>query len=216
MHTTHTCSFRPIRGASLLLLFIAQLATPGSSSAFADEPPGRMDAGVLFRFMPTGWIRASEHSPPDIRALPALGGALFFDYSLNPFLSIGASPELTLNVIPKVQGGYPVSALIAGSLRFRAQYPRWRHVVPYVLFSPGYSVISSYKKAGPGCACSDYVDNGDSHGFMLAGYGGLRVWITPHHSIAAEMGYVHGFQTDATRTYAPAYLSVALGWQVAL
>jgi hypothetical protein len=197
-------------------LLIAQIATPGSSSAFADESGGRMDLGVLFRFMPTGWIRASEHSPPDIRALPALGGALFFDYSLNPFFSIGASPEITLNVIPKVQGSYPVSALIAGSLRFKAQYPRWRHVVPYVLLAPGYSVISSYEKAGPGCACSDYVENGDSHGFMLAGYGGLRVRITPRHAVAAEMGYVHGFQTEGARTYAPAYLSVALGWQVAL
>ncbi len=216
MRTSHTCSSRPIRGASFFLLLIAQLASPGSSSAFADEPGGRMDVGVLFRFMPTGWIRASEHSPPDIRALPALGGALFFDYSLNPFLSIGASPELTLNVIPKVQGAYPVSALMAGSLRFKAQYPRWGHVVPYVLFAPGYSVISSYEKAGPGCACSDYVENGDSHGFMLAGYGGLRVRISPRHAVAAEMGYVHGFQTEAARTYAPAYLSVALGWQVAL
>ena len=214
MNTSHTSSSRATRGAFLLLLLIAQLAMPGSS-AFADEPIARVDLGVLFRFMPTGWIRASEHSPPDIRALPALGGALFVDYSLNAFFSIGFSPELTLNVIPKVQGGYPVSALMAGSLRFKAQYPGWRRAVPYLLLAPGYSFISSYEDAG-GCACSDYVQNGDSHGFMLAGYGGVRVRITQRHSVAAEMGYVHGFQAKGARTYAPAYLSVALGWQVTL
>ncbi len=216
MRTTQSRSSRPIRGVFLFLLLVVQMATPCSSMAFTDEAGTRLDLGVLFRFMPTGWIRASEHSPPDIRALPALGGALFLDYSLNPFFSIGASPELTLNVIPKVQGSYPVSASIAGSLRFRAQYPRWRHVVPYVLFAPGYSVISSYENAGPGCACSDYVENGNSHGFMLAGYGGLRVRITSRHAVVAEMGYVHGFQAEGGRTYAPAYLVAALGWQAAL
>lgn len=31
-----------------------------------------------------------------------------------------------------------------------------------------------------------------------------------------EVGYLHGFQRDSERTYAPRYLVLALGWQVAL
>ena len=214
MHTQQTIGCRRKRNLAIFLMVIAQGAVPCPASA-ADGSRAA-DLGVLFRFMPTGWIEASEHSPPDIRAVPALGGALFVDYPLNRFFSVGAMPELTLNVIPKVQGAYPISALAAGSLRLKAQYPGWGRVVPYLVLAPGYSVIWSYNQAGPGCACSDYIDNGDSHGFMLAGYGGLRVLVTPRHAVLAEAGYLHGFQKESTRTYAPAYLVVSLGWQVAL
>ncbi len=212
MSNCQTGGFR--RNLAIFLMVTAQWGV--TFAAYADDGNRRVDVGVLLRFMPTGWMEASEHSPPDIRALPAVGGALFVDYGLNRFFSVGAMPELTLNVIPKVQGAYPISALIAGTLRLKAQYPGWRYVVPYLLFAPGYSVISSYKNAGPRCACPDYVDNGDSRGFMLAGYGGARVMVTPRHAVVGEVGYWHGFQTSSGRTYAPSYVVVALGWQLAL
>jgi len=214
MHNYRTVPSRRRGSPVIFLMVIAQWGAP--SSATADEENRRVDLGLLFRFMPSGWMDASEHSPPDIRTFPAVGSALFVDYGLNRFLSVGAMPELTLNVIPKVQGAYPISALVAGSLRLRAQYPGWRYLVPYLLFAPGYSVISSYNKAGPGCACSDYVANGDSHGFILAGYGGARVVVTPRNAVVGEVGYLHGFQTKSSRTYAPSYIVVALGWQVEL
>ena len=44
------------------------------------------------------------------------------DYRLNRFASVGFMPELTLNVIPKVDD-YPVSAMISGPVRLKAQYP---------------------------------------------------------------------------------------------
>ncbi len=52
----------------IFLMVIAQWGVPFPASA--DDGNRRVDVGVLFRFMPTGWIDASEHSPPDIRALP--------------------------------------------------------------------------------------------------------------------------------------------------
>jgi hypothetical protein len=158
--------------------------------------------------MPTGWFDWSEgFSPSDLGAYPALGGAPFVDYGLNRFFSVGFMPELTLNVIPKLLTGYPVSAMIATSLRLKAQHPGWRFVVPYLLLAPGYSWLSNY---------GGNTSYGDAHGFLLGAYGGLRVPISTHHSVFAEGGYLRGFQKDGDRSYAPSYLVVALGWQASL
>ena len=129
------------------------------------------------------------------------------DYRLNRFASVGFMPELTLNVIPKVDD-YPVSAMISGPVRLKAQYPDWRFVVPYILLAPGYSWLSEYNNTG--------TQSGNSHGFAVGVYGGACVPVTSRHSIFAEAGYVRGFQKDGARTYAPSYLVVALGWQASL
>jgi hypothetical protein len=94
--------------------------------------------------MPTGWfawpgrpISDSHAAGPDPAAYPAVGLAPFLDYRLNRFTSIGFSPELTLNVIPRVVS-YPISVMLASVLRLKVEYPDLHSVVPYVLVAPGY------------------------------------------------------------------------------
>lgn len=221
MQTLLRGSYRWEQNVAFFLTMAIGLWAVPNPKAIAGQDNDRLNVGVLFRFMPAGWMNASELSKPDIRSVPALGGALFVDYSLHRFFSVGAMPELTLNVIPKVLGDYPVSALAGGSLRLKAQYPAWNYVTPYFLFAPGYSIIWSYKQAILTCDCADNIkieniENGDSQGFMLAGYVGLRVMVTPRHAVIAEAGYLHGFQKESGRSYAPSYLVIALGWQTSL
>ena len=192
---------------TLSWLALFTLIGPTSVSA-ADERP--LEIGLGLRFMPTGsfeWTGRPGDHPSNLRAVPALGGSLFVDYRLNPFLSIGFMPELTLNVIPKIDTGYPVSALIAGSLRLKVQCPTWRYVVPYILLAPGYSWLHKYGTT---------IDSGNSHGFLVGAYGGARVPVTTRHSIFSEVGYLRGFQKSGEQDYAPSYLVVALGWQASL
>jgi len=187
-----------------LLLAAVALAVP-TSTAFAEDLELRVDVGLGLRFMPTGsfeWSGRPGH-PSTLNAYPALGGALFVDYRLNRFFSVGFMPELTLNVIPKV-ADYPVSAMIAGSFRMKAQYPELRFVVPYVLIAPGYSWLVKV------------LNDGSSRGFILGAYGGARVPITARQSVFGEAGYMRGFQKNGERSYAPSYLVVALGWQASL
>jgi hypothetical protein len=99
--------------------------TLAASGTLAEEPRGRIDVGLAVRYMPTGWFEWSGRTGATDSALgayPALGGALFVDYRLNPALSIGFMPEFTLNVIPRTTY-YPVSAMTAGSLRVKVEYP---------------------------------------------------------------------------------------------
>jgi hypothetical protein len=187
-----------------------------ASKAFADAAEPGFDVGIALRFMPMGWMNASEHDPHVIRTVPALGGAIWVDYRVNPLFAVGVMPELALNVIPKVLGSYPVSSMTGGSLRFKAQYPGERAFTPYVVLAPGYSVVSSYRHTVVLCDCSDSITHGDSHGFVLAGYAGARLSFNPRHALLVEAGYRHGFQSDGSRTYAPRYLVLGLGWQASL
>jgi hypothetical protein len=160
--------------------------------------------------MPTGWFEWSGRpgaTDSALGAYPALGGALFVDYRLNPALSIGFMPECTLNVIPKTTH-YPVSAMIAGSLRVKVEYPGLRAVAPYVLLAPGYSSMFGYDDAGG--------SSGDAHGFVVSAYAGLRILTGTRHSIFAEGGYLHGFQKNGGARYAPSYVVLSAGWQMSL
>jgi hypothetical protein len=174
------------------------------STVLAEESEHRLEVGIGFRYMPTGWFDWSHH--PGLGAYPALGFAPFVDYRLNRFLSLGFMPELTLNVIPDLPTGYSVSRLIATSIRLKAQYPEWRSAIPYVMLAPGYSWLSRYG-ADPG---------GNAHGFLLGAYGGLRVPVSARNSLFAEGGYLQGFQSDSHGAYAPSYLVFAFGWQASL
>jgi hypothetical protein len=182
-------------------------------TARAQEPQRRIEIGAAARYMPTGWFTSpggpdtpNHAAGPDPRAYPALGLAPFVDYRLNRFVAIGFSPELTLNVIPKVVS-YPVSVMLAGSLRLKAEYPDLRSVVPYALLAPGYSLLIG--------GFTDGYASGDAHGFVASAYAGLRIPIGARHSIFAEGGYMHGFQKDGPRDYAPSYVVLAVGWQMA-
>jgi hypothetical protein len=188
-----------IASATLALAAVAW----GPGRARADQPEQRLEFGVVGRFMPTGWFQWEDHTPSSLRAYPAVGGAPFVDWRLDRFFSVGFMPELTLNVIPKITD-YPISAMLSGSLRLKAQYPEWRHVVPYVLLAPGYSVLFRYGE----------VQGGDGHGFSLGVYGGLRVPVSKRNAILAEGGYLRGFLSDGGQTYAPSYVVIALGWEL--
>jgi hypothetical protein len=177
-----------------------------SSVAQADERG--VDIGIVLRFMPTGWFNWSgraEDPSSRLRAYPALGGAPYVDFRWSRYASVGFMPELTLNVIPKVEH-YPVSALLAGSLRLKLQYPDWHSVVPYLIVAPGYSLIARYESVGAG--------DGSAHGFVAGAYAGLRTQVSSHHALLVEAGYLHGFQKTGGDSYAPAYVVVGLGWQV--
>ena len=164
---------------------------------------------VAGRFMPTGWFEWSggPATGSALGAYPAAGVALFVDYRLNPALSVGFMPELTLNVIPRTMY-YPVSAMVAGSFRVKVEYPGLPVVAPYVLLAPGYSSLFAYNNTGG--------SSGDAQGFVLSAYAGLRVRSGTRHSVFAEGGYQHGFQKNDGRTYAPSYVVLAAGWQMSL
>jgi len=181
-----------------------------ASTAQAQEARGQVEVGLAARFMPTGWFTWSGRpgaTSSDLGAYPALGVAPFIDYRFNRIVSIGFSPELTLNVIPKTSN-YPMSVMAAGSLRLKAEYPGLRTVVPYALLAPGYSFLF-------GC-CTDGGASGDAHGFVASAYLGTRIPMGARHSIFAEVGYLRGFQKDGGRDYAPSYLVLACGWQASL
>jgi len=184
--------------------------TLASAGTLAQEPSRRIEVGLAVRYMPTGWFEWSGRTGATESALgayPALGGALFVDYRLNPAVSIGLMPELTLNVIPRTTY-YPVSAMTAGSLRLKVEYPGLRVLAPYVLLAPGYSSMFAYNNTGG--------SSGDAHGFVLSAYAGLRIPTGTRHSVFAEGGYQHGFQKNDGHSYAPSYLVLSAGWQMSL
>ena len=171
----------------------------------------RVEVGLAARFMPPGWFRWEGRpgaTRSNLGAYPALGGAPFVDYRVNRYVWLGMMPELTLNVIPRTDY-YPVSALLAGSLRLKAEYPALRSLVPYLLLAPGYSAMFTYDNAGG--------SSGDGHGFVASIYAGARMPIGTRHSVLLEVGYMHGFQKRRIggADYAPSYLVVAAGWQMA-
>lgn len=191
-----------------VLVFVA-VAVP-ASTAHAQDAPERVEVGLAFRFMPTGsfdWSGRTPAASSSLGAYPALGAAPFVDYRLNRFASIGFMPEFTMNIIPRVTD-YPISAMIAGSLRAKLQYPGMRFLVPYVVLAPGYSSIFCYENLSN--------TGGTGHGFVLGAYGGARAPIHGRHSLFAEAGYMHGFQKDGGRDFAPSYLVIAAGWQASM
>jgi hypothetical protein len=201
---------REYRLASYRAFVLCVGLTLASSGSLAQEQSRRIDVGLAVRYMPTGWFEWSGRSGATESALgayPALGGALFVDYRLNPALSVGFMPEFTLNVIPRTMY-YPVSAMTAGSLRVKVEYPGLSVLAPYVLFAPGYSSIFAYNNTGG--------SSGDAHGFVLSAYAGLRIPTGTRHSVFAEGGYLHGFQKSDGHRYAPSYVVLAAGWQMSL
>jgi len=199
--------YRLVEYCAIVLGVGLTLATSGT---LAQEPSRRIDVGLAVRYMPTGWFEWSGQpgaTSSDLGAYPGLGAAPFVDYRFNRFVSIGFTPELTLNVIPRALD-YPISVMLAGSLRLKAEYPGLVSAVPYMLVEPGYSFLF-------GC-CTDGAGSGDAHGFVASAYVGTLFPIGTRHSIFVEVGYMRGFQKDGGREYAPSYLVLAAGWQVSL
>jgi|GEM_PF-3086353 len=201
---------RPVvapRGWVFLLVTAGMVVSPVVA---AQEMSRRWDLGIEARYMPTGWFHWSSRpggTSSDLGAYPALGGAPFIDYRLSRVVSIGFMPEIALNVIPRTTN-YPVSAMLAGSLRLKLELPALGPLLPYLVLSPGYSAMFAYDNAG--------ADSGDAHGFVVSGYGGARIPINARHCVLAAVGYMRGFQRSSGHDYAPSYLVLAAGWQVSL
>lgn len=180
-----------------VLLIASTLGAPLRAAASTDDAP--LDVGVAIRAMPVGWFDLADPWNRSFRAFPAFGGSLFLDYTINRYVRVGASPSLTLNIIPN-RSNYLVGTLFSGKARVVVQLPISQYVVPYLLVDGGYSAI--------------FLDGGDTaHGLIASASLGLRVPIR-RHAVFLELGYEHGFQQLEGGAYAPSYGVVSLGWQM--
>ncbi len=184
----------------LLVLLAAGLGIPFRAAA-ASEKDAPLRIGAAIRAMPVGWFELADPWNRSFRAYPAFGGSLFLDYTVHPFVRVGVSPSLTLNVIPN-RSDYAVGTLFSGKARAVVQIPISRFVVPYVLLEAGYSAIFR-----------EEVET--AHGLLASGSLGLRVPIRSH-AVLLELGYEHGFQELGGRAYAPSFCVVSLGWEMGL
>lgn len=160
----------------------------------------RFEVGLRVQFMPIGWFDLADTSHrADFRAYPAFGVAVFGDYRLNPYLSFGVSPEITLNVFPNRADSEVGDRLVLDG-RVQLRYPS-RLFEPYVVVAGGYSrIFRSYK--------------GTAQGPVVAAVLGGRGRLGRGHALIAELGYQKGFEFDSAGDYSPAYLVTGLGWQV--
>jgi hypothetical protein len=164
----------------------------------------RIETGMGLRFMPVGWFDLTDASKREgFRAYPALGIAPFIDYRVHRYVSIGFSPEITLNVIPN-RADYYVGKMFVADARLQARYPNQWHFEPYAIVTGGYSVI--WRAGGAGSA----------KGPTVGGMVGCRVQIGKRHAIFGEVGYQKGFQTADGGAYGPSYVITGAGWQLAL
>jgi hypothetical protein len=190
-----------------VLLGVLALLSPAVHAQNNDGTPGttkesdgaRFETGVALRFLPVGWFDMFDVANRDFRAYPALGFALFVDRRLHRYFSVGASPEVTLNVIPN-RSEYSAGRMVALAARLQAQYPG-RVVEPYAIATAGYSILwreGTSRASGP----------------VVGASLGLRLRFAKRHAVFGELGYQKGFQQVDGRAYAPSYLITGAGWQV--
>jgi hypothetical protein len=115
------------------------------------------------------------------------------------FLSLGVSPELTLNVIPN-RSDYVVGKMLVGDARVQLRYPMQTRFEPYAMLTGGYSVI-----------WRDGVSS--ATGPVLGGAVGCSVSLSRRHALFLEFNYQKGFQTVGGQDYGPSYLIIAAGWR---
>jgi hypothetical protein len=161
--------------------------------------PAHFEAGLVLRFMPIGWFDLADPGDRDFRAYPALGFAPFVDYGLGRYVSVGISPEVTLNVYPN-RAMTPGGHMLTIDARLQARYPGQK-IEPYAIVTGGYSVIW----------LSDVAPaSGPAVGATL----GLRLRVAKRHAMFAELSYQRGFQRTDEGAYSPSYLITGAGWQV--
>ena len=167
----------------------------------SSEPTYRLDIGLGLRFMPIGWFDLADGARrTGFRAYPAFGGAPFVDYRLGRYVSVGVSPELTLNVIPN-RSDYYVGTMLAGDARIQLRYPTQTRFEPYAMATCGYSVIWR-------------ADASSAKGPVVGGAVGSRLQLSSRHSVFLEAAYQKGFQRVDGGDYGPSYVIVSAGWQV--
>jgi hypothetical protein len=115
-------------------------------------------------------------------------------------LSVGASPEVTLNVIPN-RSDYHAGHMLTLVVRLQARYSDWGRIEPYAIATGGYSIIWR-------------ADASTASGPALAGTLGLRLRFARRHAVFAELSYQKGFQRADGQAYGPSYLIMGAGWQL--
>jgi hypothetical protein len=171
-----------------------------NAEAASLQQEGRLEAGIGLRFMPIGWFDLYDGAGrTGFRAYPALGLAPFVDYRVNPYFSVGVSPELTFNVIPN-RSDYVVGEMLVADIRTQVRYPNDSGIEPYAAFNTGYSVI---RRSGTDSA----------RGAVLTGGLGARFRVSARQKLFFEVDYQRGFQSIDNEAYAPSYLIVVAGWQ---
>lgn len=181
------------RFASTLLLSTAAtfaLAAAGTA-AFADEAgatstgsSSKMRASAQIEMLPVGELEAGvEGESFSTDTATAYGISAAFDYAVTPFLSIGVSPRLVLNVDSDEsdEDSDPGKQL---DLRARvlAHMPMAPKLEVYGYLSPGYSI-----------AMFDDEELDDPTGFSLGGALGASYDVSSAMYLTGEVGYTKAF-----------------------
>jgi hypothetical protein len=187
---------------AVLALALGSISASGQAQDQPVPPVTQFEAGLGLRFMPIGWFEMPDFANRSFRAYPALGFAPFVDYRLNRYLSVGLSPEVTLNVIPN-RSDYRVGEMLLVDARLQVRYPSQGRFEPYAIATGGYSVIWR-------------ADEGSANGPAIGGTLGLRAKFASRHAVFAEVSYQRGFQTADGGPYRPSYIITSAGWQMGL
>lgn len=162
----------------------AAFAQSDDASVPSVEAATKMRAGAQIEMLPLGSAKVSAggQSLSDDAAV-AYGVSASFDYAVTPWLSIGVSPRLVLNVTEKdADEGSKAEKEIDLRARLVAHYPVMPKLEAYAALQPGYSFVLS---------STDGVDS--VNGFALGGAIGATYDVSPTLYLSGEVGYQRAF-----------------------
>lgn len=194
-------------GALGTLLSSPGFAEDASTSASTAAPRMRLEAQL--ELLPLGSAKSSTVNTSSSTDLAvAYGITAMFDYALTPYLSIGASPRLTFNVIADPADGDTADKELDFRASIRAHYPVSLGLELYTSVSPGYVIVLS---------STDGVSDGK--GFAIGGAAGLTYDVSPKVFVAGEVGYQRAFTSTTIQLFGPpikadldlSYLHIGIG-----
>jgi hypothetical protein len=177
-----------------MILAASTLAMLFSSSAFAQEggaastaTSAKMRVSAQVEVLPVGTGKATiADTSMSSNAAVAYGISGTFDYALTPYLSIGASPRLVLNVATDDDGdGSDADKELDLRARIVGHYPIARGLELYAALSPGYTIVMSSEEG---------IDN--AAGFALGGALGLTYDVSSKLFLGGELGYQRAFTSS--------------------
>jgi len=143
--------------------------------------------GADFELLPSGTFDGSFLGFSGSQSLDtAYGVGLFFDDSIDKYVTVGFAPRFLFNVITKNSNG-DASTQLDLRARVTAGPTIAPHLRVYALAEPGYSIIFPPKDS-----------NGNSvhpNGFVINAGGGLAYALSPSLHGYFEVAYQWGFQT---------------------
>jgi opacity protein-like surface antigen len=190
-----------------MILAAGTLGTLLSSSAFADDesisasaaaPRMRAEAQVELLPLGSGNQTVGDASVSRDTAV-AYGISAGFDYAITPYLSIGVSPRLLLNIKPSDQDGGTADKEIDLRARVVGHVPVAPGLEIYGALLPGYAFVL------PG---EDGVDT--ARGFAIAGAAGVTYDVSSKLFLGAELGYQRAFTSADVMTGAGQKVSTDL------